>query len=276
MFRPVKLLLLLLWLFVCLVIGVAAKRMGKLAFRDRMSCLCHKGMLGIIGVRLHIHGEVADVRPLLLVANHISYLDIILLGSVFPLRFTPKSEVSKWPGVSALARASDAIFIDRKPEKVQESAQAIRSALQSGQVICLFPEATTGDGVHLRPFKSGMFSLAEEDANGRLLMVQPAALSYTRIRRLPIDSGQWPSIAWYGDMELAPHLWTLLGLGRIDVELSFLPAVTVHDAGGSRKALAAHCHQVIAHRLEEVRRSTPQAVVKSKWRFVSSAFRSKS
>ncbi len=250
MTRILKLILLCLWIFLCFCPGWVAGRFGKTALRDRLARLCYAGILKIIGVHVSVRGQVSPARPLLLVANHISYLDIFVLGSAFPFRFTPKSEVAAWPGIGALSRATGAVFVDRRPEKMKQSVNDIRATLASGDVVCLFPEATTSNGVTLKPFKSGMFQLAADE--GQATMIQPAAIVYTRLRRLPIDHGQWPLIAWYGDMDLAPHLWELLGLGRIDVELIFLPVVSTQEHP-DRKAIAARCQKDIWDAVESVR-----------------------
>jgi len=244
-----KLLCLLLWIAAWCLPVWAAKKGGKIALRDRMVRLCYAGILRIAGITLKVTGQPDKARPLLLVTNHISYLDIWILGSAAPVRFMPKSEVAKWPVIGWICRNCDAIFVDRRPEKIREMTQTVQAALARGELVCLFPEGTTGNGVHLLPFKSSFFSLAEEPIDGRELTIQPAAIRYTRIRRLPIDSTQWPLIAWYGDMELAPHLWEILKMGSIEAELAFLPPVTLSQYG-DRKQMAAQCWKEIAAVLE--------------------------
>lgn len=259
MIRLIKLILLTLWVVLCFCIGWSLKRLKKIEIRDRVACLCFAGILRIIGVRLKVHGRIVDTRPLLVVTNHLSYLDIPILGSVFPFRFTPKHEIGGWPGIGALTRVIDGIFVERKPEKMQDALSKIRRSLASGNVVCLFPEATTGNGLKLLPFKSGMFSMVEEGIDGAELAVQPAAIIYTRIRKLPLDMALWPDIAWYGDMALMPHLWKLLGLGRIDAELVFLPVANVAQYR-DRKLLSQHCQEAIAQTLEQARqRKQPEA-----------------
>jgi len=239
-----KLTLLLLWIGFWYLPVWVAKKWGKIRWRDAMVRLCYIGILRIIGVRLKVTGQIGKMRPLLLVTNHLSYLDICLLGAAAPVKFAPKSEIAKWPVIGSICRMCNAIFIDRRPEKIKEMTALVRSALGRGELICLFPEGTTGDGLHMLPFKSGFFSLAEEKIDGHDLTVQPAAIIYTRIRRLPIDTTQWPLIAWYGDMHLFPHLWQLLKIGSIDAELAFLAPVTSAEYG-DRKQMANYCQQAI-------------------------------
>lgn len=244
MIRLLKLLTLILWIKLCFIAAWLAVRFKKPEWRDRISCVCNTLLLRIVGVRLAVKGELSLTRPLLLVSNHVSYLDVPILGSVFPFRFTPKKEIASWFGIAAICRVLGAVFVDRSPNKLQVSASSVGQALAAGEVVSLFPEATTGNGVHLLPFRSGFFSLAEQPIAGHELTVQPAAIIYKHIRKLPIDTGQWPAIAWYGDMVLVPHLWQLLKLGRIDVTLHFLAPATLKEHG-NRKQLAAYCHDAI-------------------------------
>lgn len=261
--RVVKLALIVVILIAGFLLGWPARRFNKLAWRDRIACACHAMILRVIGVRVAVRGQVSGSRPLLVVANHLSYLDVSVLYSVFPFRFTPKSDIASWPGIATLCRAADAVFIDRRPEKLAESLGKVQQALANGHVVCLFPEATTGNGIHMLPFKSGFFSLAEQPAGGQELQVQPVAIVYTRIHRLPIASYQWPAIAWYGDMEFLPHLWELLKLGHIDVEVVLLSPATLKEHG-DRKRLAAHCERAIAEAIETTKANAFPAV-KGAW-----------
>lgn len=262
---PFKLSLILLWILLCIPPVWIAKTLRKPAARDAMVRGCYRGLLRILGLRLHVQGSMDAARPLLVVTNHLSYLDIIILGSQ-GVRFTPKGEIERWPLIGFICRLCDSVFIDRRPEQVQEMAQRIKASLAGGAVVAMFPEATTGNGLHLLPFKSGFFSLAEEGVDGRELAVQPAAIAYTRISRLPIDRTQWPELAWYGDMELAPHLLHLLTLGAINVELTYLPPLTITECG-NRKHMAQAAHNAIAGAIEESRnrRHTLEANAEKPW-----------
>jgi 1-acyl-sn-glycerol-3-phosphate acyltransferase len=187
-------------------------------------------------------GEVASARPLLLISNHISYLDVFILGTKTPALFTPKSEIASWLIIGGICRLLDSVFIERKAGKTKDTSIKIKEVLQAGEVISIFAEGTTGNGKHLLPFKSSLFSIAEEKIGGKEVWVQPAIIRYTHIAALPIDSGQLPKIAWYGDMVLAPHLWELLQLGKIDVTITLLPPVTCTQIG-NRKQLATYCEE---------------------------------
>jgi|CXWL01.1.fsa_nt_gi 1-acyl-sn-glycerol-3-phosphate acyltransferase len=250
----IKLLLLVVWIFLCICLLWVVNKTGKRNWRERFCNFGFTVICVIIGLRVRVEGEIAEIRPLLLVSNHISYLDIMILGAKTPALFTPKSDVEKWPVISTICRLLGCVFINRTNVKIKEARAKMYDALAASEIISLFPEGTTGNGRHLLPFKSSLFSIAEEkinmaDGEEHELFIQPAIISYTGIGALPIDSTQWPALAWYGDMVLVPHLWQLLKLGRVDVKLTFLPAVTLSQFG-DRKQLATYCHDVTVEVLQ--------------------------
>lgn len=252
----IKLTLLLLWLLLCFCALWILRRANKDEHADRAVVICQKGVLKILGIRLSVTGEPVTQRPALLVSNHISYADVSLIGSILPVRFTPKKDIESWPFAGAMCKLYDVIFIDRSAGKVKVMQEKLRDALLQGKMVSLFPEATTGDGIHLLPFKSGFFSLAEEDFGDKNLTIQPLAITYTRIRKLPIDRTQWPDIAWYGDMDFMPHLFQMLALGPLDAEIVFLPPIEV-TRETDRKQLAQQCQQAVEEAIEQVRHRKP-------------------
>lgn len=244
--------------FILLIISIAisvfflwiAKLSGKKHWFNRVRSFGCASINFIVGLRIKTIGEVSQNRPLLLVSNHISYLDILILGQKTNARFTPKSEMASWPILSTICKLQDCIFIDRRSDKIKENSDNIINSLAKNVIISIFPEGTTGNGKHLLPYKSSFFSIAETPIEGEELWVQAAVINYTHIGSLPIDNSQWPSIAWYGDMVLLPHLWELLKLRKIDATLTFLPAVTSKHIG-NRKKLANHCYQITRECLEK-------------------------
>jgi len=252
MLRVVKLAAVVLWIALCSLLAFFCIQFKKLSWRDRISCVCYRGLLRIVGLRLMVQGDVSAARPLLIVSNHVSYLDVVILGSVFPFRFTPKQEIAKWPAIGGICRLTGCVFVDRHVRGIQTSMQEVRAALQRGDVISLFPESTTGNGIEIGIFKPAFFHLADQPLGDAELTIQPAAISYTHVGGLPIDSCQWPMVAWYGDMVLVPHLWELLKLGRIRATLVFLPPASLHQYG-DRKGLAAHCRNVISEAIQASR-----------------------
>ncbi len=218
-------------------------------FSRRLPHIYHRLVCRILGIDLEIRGAVSSRHPTLFVANHISYLDIEALSAAVPTCFVAKREVASWPLFGWLAKLQRTVFVDRKSNGVHNERDDLARRLNEGENVVLFAEGTSGDGNRIKPFKSALFSVAERKAHGRPLPVQPVSIAYTRLDGMPIGRQWRPFFAWYGDMELGPHLWYVLGLGRLTVTLIFHPVVTLEELG-SRKAIAAHCQQVIGRGLE--------------------------
>ena len=184
---------------------------------------------------------------MLFAANHVSYLDITVLGSLLDASFIAKTEVAGWPLFGWLARLQRSVFIDRRARSTAHQRDSIAARLAAGEALILFPEGTSGDGVRLLPFKSALFSVADHAAAGAVT-VQPVSIAYTRLDGMPLGRALRPFFAWYGAMSLAPHLWRMLGLGRLEVVVEFHPPTSLAVCG-SRKMLARYCEERIAEGL---------------------------
>jgi 1-acyl-sn-glycerol-3-phosphate acyltransferase len=207
--------------------------------------LYHRLCCRILGFRIVTSGAPSARRPTLFVANHVSYTDITILGALIRGSFVAKSEVARWPLFGVLAKLQRTVFIERRMHRTAAQRGALASRLAAGDGLILFPEGTSGDGNRVLPFKSALFSAAESAAGDVPVMVQPVSIAYVRLNGVPMGRLYRPFFAWYGDMEMAPHLWTLLGFGIVTVSVAFHEPVLA-SAFPSRKALAAHCRSVIA------------------------------
>lgn len=245
----VKIILLVAWIILSVALLWIISKTKKKKWCEKFANFGFTVVCLIIGLKVKVVGEMAKERPLLLVSNHVSYLDIMVLGSKTPASFTPKGDMEKWPVIASACRLLGSVFIDRSIGKTQEMKEKLRDVLAKNSVISLFPEGTTGDGRHVLPFKSSLFSIAEEKFSDEELLIQPAVISYKSVGALPIDSTKWPLIAWYGDMNLLPHLWKLLQLGRIDAVFTFLPVVKLSQFA-DRKQLATHLREEIIETLQ--------------------------
>jgi len=199
----------------------------------------------LFDIRVHVVGKPVQDRGVLMVANHTSYLDILVLGGAIQCSFVAKAEVNDWPFFGTFARLQRTVFVDRSQRsKAGQSRDMIRERLLEGDALVLFAEGTSGDGNFVLPFKSALMGAAEAqvgtDAAGRPIHVpvQPVSVAYVGLHGLPMGRENRPLFAWYGDMELIPHLWEGLLSGPIDVVVEFHPPMTVDSAGG-RKQLAA-------------------------------------
>lgn len=235
--RAILRLTLYLTLTVALMPVQAVSVALRLSLAERLPRVYHRMCARILGIQVVVRGRRVRERPVLFAANHISYLDITALGAVVTGCFIAKSEVASWPLFGVLAKLQRSVFIARRRSAVARHGDQIAQRLDHGDNLILFPEGTSGDGSRVLPFKSALFSVAERRPGEKLLTVQPVSIAYTRLNGVPLGRGLRPFFAWYGDMELAPHLWTVAALGQLTVEVEFHPPVTLEEAG-SRKELA--------------------------------------
>ncbi|HWE74636.1 MAG TPA: lysophospholipid acyltransferase family protein [Stellaceae bacterium] len=216
----------------------------------------HRLICRILGIRLVRRGAISTHRPTLFVCNHTSYLDIEIMGAGIEGSFVSKAEVSHWPIFGWLAKLQRTIFVERADRAgAAQQRDEISRRLDEGDNLILFPEGTSGDGIHLLPFKTTLFAAAMDER----VVVQPVSVIFRLLDGIPLGRFYRPFFAWYGDMTMAPHLWKMLGLGRLTVVMTFHEPVRLKDFG-SRKLLAEHCARVIADGMGETlagREATP-------------------
>src|SRR5258705_1654740 len=205
----------------------------------------HRCCCRILGLRVRRIGRPTTARPVLFAANHISYLDIIVFSSLIAGSFIAKREVAGWPLFGQLAKLQRSVFIDRQVRSTMHQRDSIAGRLAAGDALILFPEGTSGDGNRVLPFKSALFGAAQQCDGVTPVIVQPVSLAYTRLDGIPIGRLYRPFFAWYGAIDLAPHIWGMVGLGAVEVVVEFHPPTFLSDCG-SRKALAGYCHARIA------------------------------
>ena len=196
----------------------------------------------VLGIRIHIHGEIDPERPLLLSANHTTWLDIVVLGRVADVAFIAKTEVKDWPIFGLFARLQNSVFIEREDRRgTGRQVNSIAQRLAGGEIIVLFPEGTTSDGNRLWPVKYSLFGAASSavpySPSGKV-HVQPVAVAYTGIRGFPMGRFWRPVVAWPGDVEMLPSLKGVIDAGALDVDVCFGESV-VFDGDTRRKVAAA-------------------------------------
>jgi 1-acyl-sn-glycerol-3-phosphate acyltransferase len=221
----------------------------------------HRQVCKIIGVRLTIEGEIAENQGVLIISNHVSWLDICVLSAVAPVSFVAKQEVSTWPFVSWLAKLQRSVFVDRtRRNQVGNKANEIVRRLETGDHIVLFAEGTSSDGNGVVPFRTALFAAAKPIGGHKLgsgVSAQTLALTYTKVCGLPMGRRGRPQIAWYGDMDMASHAWKLLGLGPLDAHIRIGPPVPLDDFP-DRKALARYAEEKVRKDVTELLRGQPR------------------
>ncbi len=215
----------------------------------RVAQLWQRFACWLMGVRVTVTGAPAADRPLLLLSNHSSWLDIPILASVAPVSFIAKSEVATWPVVSFLARAQRTVFVDRKSRQATgEKADEVAGRLAKGDIMVLFAEGTSSDGNKVLPFRSALVGAAQRAiAAGETATIQPVAIAYRGMLGLPLGRQHRHLVAWYGGADLLPHLRRILSEGGVDVEVVFGPARTL-SAADSRKAVTQDAGELV-HKL---------------------------
>ena len=210
----------------------------------------HRFVLRLVGVRVRVTGELARERPLLLLSNHMSWLDIEVLGALAPVSFIAKKEVASWPVFGWLAKLQRSVFIDRERRHATgEKAEEVATRLSSGDVIVLFAEGTSSDGNRVLPFRSALVGAAQRalsaaEGGGGGATIQPVAIAYRRMGGVPLGRQHRPHVAWYGGMNLVPHLKRVLAEGGIDVDVVFCPAVRL-GADADRKRVTAEAGALV-------------------------------
>jgi 1-acyl-sn-glycerol-3-phosphate acyltransferase len=217
--------------WISLKLGLPSRRWIPVGF--------HKFCIRMFGLRVKVRGLPASERPLLLVSNHCSWLDIVVLSSILPVVFIAKSEIANWPLFGLFAKLQRSVFVDRgKRQETREVNRTIASRLAEGDPVVLFGEGRASDGNLVLPFRSALFG-ALGDALGEHGhgFVQPVSLAYTRLQGIPMGRQHRPVAARYGHMNLVSHLKRVLSEGAIDVVVSFGAPFNV-EPGVDRKALA--------------------------------------
>ena len=209
-----------------------------------MPVVYHRMVCFILGIRVKVNGRRSDVTPTLYVCNHVSYLDIEVLGGLVPGSFVAKAEVATWPFFSTLAKAQRTIFIERTSGKTSSSRDEMMRRLDTGDNLMLFPEGTSSDGTRVLPFRSALFGVAQLRRDGKPITVQPVAISYTKLDGIPLGRYWRPLFAWFGDLDLVPHLWQMTCLGETEAVVTFFPTIDI-DRLGDRKKLAEFCFRQV-------------------------------
>ncbi|HMB76741.1 MAG TPA: lysophospholipid acyltransferase family protein [Kiloniellaceae bacterium] len=197
------------------------------------------------GLAVVLEGRPTTARPALVVANHASYLDIALLGSILDASFVSRADVARWPFIGWSARLQGTVFVERAARNARRHRDGIAARLSDGDSLILFPEGTSSDGQRVLPFKSTLFAAAELTVDNRPVQVQAVSIAYTKLDGMPMGRYLRPFFAWFGDMTFWRHLWHLLSLGQATAVVRFHEPVTLADFA-NRKGLTSYCHAQVA------------------------------
>lgn len=206
------------------------------AWRRGMFQLLSSGTARLLGVRIRVHGT-PPAAPYLLVANHLSYIDIIAISAVIPARFVAKREVKGWPLIGVLSRLLGTIFIHREQKRdALRVNDQLESALGTDDGALIFPESTSSDGAGILPFRPALLEWAAQ----RGFPVHTVSVTY---RVEPGDPPVEQSVCWWGEMPFGSHFIGLARLQRVETVLTFGPEPIVDS---DRKRLAERLRAAIA------------------------------
>jgi 1-acyl-sn-glycerol-3-phosphate acyltransferase len=236
-------------------VAIVLGRRARWIFR-RTWC---RSVCRIVNVRRRARGAPFSACPTMLVANHVSYLDIIILGSLTDATFIAKSEVEGWPLFGFIARLAGTMFIKRHWRQALIQRNAIAARMRDDESFVLFAEGTSTNGLAVKPFKTSLLSVAEPWVLDRPVAVQAVTLAYSRLADgTPISLANCDLYAWYADMPFMPHLWEVLGRPGLEVEIEFREPVLSWSVVG-RKPLGRSLRAEVAARLVELRGSATLA-----------------
>lgn len=193
----------------------------------------------VMGMRIKVRNE-PPTGSFLMVSNHLSYIDVIALGSQADCAFIAKSEVASWPVIGLICKTMDTIFIDRRLKRdIQRVTHEIDQTLRRGLGVVLFAEGTSTNGQSVLPFKTSLLDFAARNQ----VPVHYASVSYV------VPSGETPadrSVCWWGDMTFPDHLFRLLRLPSFEADLVYgeVPIVA-----GDRRVLAAALWSAVSAQL---------------------------
>jgi 1-acyl-sn-glycerol-3-phosphate acyltransferase len=198
----------------------------------------------LLQLRVVAHGEMVPGQARLLAANHVSWLDIIALGSMAPACFLAKREVASWPVIAFFVRVQETVLVDRNRRRSIPGANAaMAQRMLAGRAMVLFPEGTTGDGTALKKFHSSHVASARDllatAAEVDKVAVQPVAIRYSS-----------PHAAWFGDATLLPHVWAIVSGKPIRCEIAFGEALP-YRRGADRKEVTREIATRIGTLLED-------------------------
>ena len=193
-----------------------------------------RDLLTILGVRL-IYGGVVAQGARMLVANHISWLDIFVINAVEPVVFVSKNDLLGWPLIGTLSRHSETLFLQRgSPRSAHAASQSITEILAAGTSVALFPEGTTTDGSAVLPFRGALL----QGALHAKVAVQPVVLGYSTKR----GETSWAA-AYCGDTSLIESLWSIAAAPSLCASMTWLAPLPA--TGQDRRALARQCETLI-------------------------------
>jgi lyso-ornithine lipid O-acyltransferase len=205
----------------------------------------------ILNIKVTIAGDEGQLERggYVVIANHVSYVDGIVLGSIFPIVFVSKREVKKWPIVGQWNLLCGTIFINRqRKNEVGTMVREMTRKLRQEANVLLFPEGTSTNGEKMLPFQTVPLAAPLRSRS----IIVPVNLAYKTIDEQPVTAANRDFVYWYGDMDFVTHFWNLLGRRGVEVLVTVQPKIECFryaDNSAGRKKLAEDCYNRILGRV---------------------------
>ncbi|MFO7728744.1 MAG: lysophospholipid acyltransferase family protein [Desulfonatronovibrio sp.] len=217
------------------------KRLERIS---RNTALFSPLLLKIMGISFRVRDYTSGAGlagKSLVVANHVSYLDVFMLAAIRPMLFISSVELSRQFFVGQVSRLGGTVFVERRKNKnLREEINNIASVLDHGFTLVLFPEATTSDGSALLPFKPSLFEAAIKSG----AEVVPVCIRYLKVDGQPISAVNKDRVIFHGGVRLIPHIIRLFRHHHVEVEVSVFDRIPAR--GRNRKELVRLTHQIIS------------------------------
>lgn len=204
----------------------------------------------IFNIKVRVEGEPKLNEQTIFVGNHLSYIDIIVLGSFLNATFVAKADVARWPLFGLLARISQTVFITRNRDEAPKALENIKSSIAQGRSLIIFPEGTSTKGTEVLPFKSSLFDLFLQDGLKDNIKLQGFTMNIIEANGKKVAHEDDHDVyAWYADMTLLPHLWALGKSKGVTIKITFHPPRAASQYT-NRKKFALDCHYDVAKGLQ--------------------------
>ncbi len=236
----------------------------NLPFWQVIPRLFHKVGCIFLGLRVRVIGKPATGRPTLVTSNHISWTDIIAIGSVADITFVAKSEVRDWPFVGFMASLQRTIFVDRnRRTDAKRTSSEMGRHMAAGNAVLLFAEGQSDIGTHVLPFRSALIGAAQHammEAGAKDVLIQPLTIAYTHMQGLPVSRNERSLIAWIKSRSVGENIREILTGPVKDVTVAFgIPRPL--EPGADRKQVSKAAEQDVRRMLVALNRGQPLPVV---------------
>ena len=216
----------------------------------------YRVLCALLRIRVRVVGNPVRDRAVLFVSNHVSWVDVVVIGSVTPVAFVAKREVASWPLVGVTAKMQRTVFVDRgRRHQTGDAVGEIVKRVASGTSVVLFAEGTSSDGNRVLPFRSALLG-AIEDQSGAGILMQPMAITYIGQHGLPMGRQHRPLVAWYGDLDFMPHIKAFIERGAVDALVTYGEPVPA-DRDMDRKATSKRLEETVRELLVTALRGRP-------------------